>query len=300
MLQPIGLMVERALRSRCPTWSCMRVDAITTTAAAAEWSGGSDAAERAGLLSTTKARDAYDASAAGSSVSALGEALSSFRDGCGGCRAAVGSSHRAGPATTIESASDVSASYSWSSRSEASAHVCSSVEVESISSLSGSGAPIPACASSAGRQFPLYTGYDSKCEKEHGHPGARGSLDKNPPGRPPPQKRVLWQETQRLPQQFLASSPSRCGVRLYSGLVRAVLAGIALLIAVGVPDFARIVALIGAAFSFIISVVFPCVCYLRIFWAQLSAFQRSLNAIIVVVFSGASVLGIYATFSSRT
>jgi hypothetical protein len=128
---------------------------------------------------------------------------------------------------------------------------------------------------------------------------------------------------ERVPQ--VLSWGARCVNRCMSVAIRTLVASLALFIALSIPDFARIVSLIGeywqagasffllyfaqshvatfhsgAAFSFTVSIIFPCACYLRLFWDRLSLLSIALNVAMIVIFSIVSVVGVIATFESPT
>mmetsp|Transcript_17265 Transcript_17265/g.42168 ORF Transcript_17265/g.42168 Transcript_17265/m.42168 type:complete len:294 (+) Transcript_17265:40-921(+) len=69
---------------------------------------------------------------------------------------------------------------------------------------------------------------------------------------------------------------------LVSMVLRTLLTCMALATVVAVPDFALMMGLLGSICSFTISVVFPCACYLKIFWKSISPLEKAVNTFLVV------------------
>ncbi|KAI3643368.1 hypothetical protein MP228_012923 [Amoeboaphelidium protococcarum] len=66
-------------------------------------------------------------------------------------------------------------------------------------------------------------------------------------------------------------------------LLRTVVSSLVLFIAIIFPGFERIISLLGALFSFLVSVIFPLFCYLKLYRGTLSLAERMLNITILIV-----------------
>ena len=83
-------------------------------------------------------------------------------------------------------------------------------------------------------------------------------------------------------------------------IVRSLLTGLAVGLAVGVPHFARVVSFVGAIFSFSVSAIFPPLCYMVICRDRLSGLERAVNIAIVVICVVLAAGGTYGSMFSST
>ncbi|KAI8069631.1 transmembrane amino acid transporter protein-domain-containing protein [Gongronella butleri] len=74
--------------------------------------------------------------------------------------------------------------------------------------------------------------------------------------------------------------------------------GVIVLLAYMVPEFHRLMGLLGAFFSFVISGIFPLVCHFHLFGATLSATDKLIDGILLTVASFMCVTGTLASFLS--
>ena len=68
-----------------------------------------------------------------------------------------------------------------------------------------------------------------------------------------------------------------------SVLIRTMLVFISLAAVIAIPSFAMLVALLGSFGSFTICVTFPCACYLKLFWKDLSLGCKCVNVLFVAL-----------------
>lgn len=75
-------------------------------------------------------------------------------------------------------------------------------------------------------------------------------------------------------------------------LFRVLVTVVAVIVAIEVPSFELIAALLGCAFGFLICVILPVVFHLKIFYGQLSRRQISLDWVYITI---SAILGIVGT-----
>jgi len=78
-------------------------------------------------------------------------------------------------------------------------------------------------------------------------------------------------------------------------LIRTLLVAVSLAAVLAIPSFAVMVALLGSLGSFTISVTFPCACYLKLFWSDLSLFVKVVNVVLVILGVFGAGVGVYGT-----
>nr|CCA14050.1 Amino Acid/Auxin Permease (AAAP) Family putative [Albugo laibachii Nc14] len=93
-------------------------------------------------------------------------------------------------------------------------------------------------------------------------------------------------------------APVTCRTKTVGIFIRTALATAALMCALFVPEFARITSFIGAFFAMLVSVFFPCVCYLRLFWSVLGEKEKWLNVLIATISLVLAYIGTVASFSA--
>eukprot|EP00158_Paraphelidium_tribonemae_P004930 Partr_v1_DN27060_c0_g1_i1_m29231 putative Solute carrier family 32 (GABA vesicular transporter), member 1 len=91
--------------------------------------------------------------------------------------------------------------------------------------------------------------------------------------------------THRLPDA------SRIRICTYNAISRTVLSLLVLACAMVFPNFDRIMNLLGALFSFTVSAICPCLCYLKLYGDQLSFRDKAFNWTLVVISAGFSLWG---------
>ena len=100
-------------------------------------------------------------------------------------------------------------------------------------------------------------------------------------------------------EQEDAQGGGSCLSTMYRIILRTLLTGVAVGLAVGVPHFARVVSFVGALFSFSVSGIYPPLCYLAIFKNHISPSERVLNvgiaALCIVLAAGGTYGSIFST-----
>lgn len=91
-------------------------------------------------------------------------------------------------------------------------------------------------------------------------------------------------------------APVTCKTQTIGVIIRTALATAALMCALFVPEFARITSFIGAFFAMLVSVFFPCVCYLKLFWSALGEAEKWLNVFIATISLILAYIGTVASF----
>lgn len=82
---------------------------------------------------------------------------------------------------------------------------------------------------------------------------------------------------------------------LWSTCIRTLLLASTVSVALVVPFFGYLMALIGSSFSCLVSFILPCLCYLKIFGARVSRSEMILTRIILVVAIITAVIGTYSS-----
>lgn len=93
------------------------------------------------------------------------------------------------------------------------------------------------------------------------------------------------------------NSESRA-IAFYRAFIRTSIGVAALFCALFIPHFARMTSFLGACFAMIVSVLMPCVCYMKLFWNQISRFEIALNGFLAVLSLFFMVIGTAASFMS--
>ncbi|KAI9914921.1 hypothetical protein PsorP6_007218 [Peronosclerospora sorghi] len=88
------------------------------------------------------------------------------------------------------------------------------------------------------------------------------------------------------------------GLVCFRAVLRTVLGTTALCCALFVPYFARVTSFIGAFFSTLVSAIFPCMCYLKLFGHRISKMEVVLNAGLIGLSTLLMVVGTLASFLS--
>jgi hypothetical protein len=78
---------------------------------------------------------------------------------------------------------------------------------------------------------------------------------------------------------------------LLKGISRIIMSTIVLLIALQVPEFDRVMGVLGSFFSFFISAIFPCFINLKLFGERMKTREKVLNIFIIIICSIMSTLG---------
>ena|ERR1044072_1963616 len=88
---------------------------------------------------------------------------------------------------------------------------------------------------------------------------------------------------------------------LLKGVSRIIMSTIVLLIAIQVPEFDRVMGILGSFFSFFISAIFPCSINLKLFGERMNLREKVLNICIIIICGIMSTLGtIWAFLPSHT
>ena len=104
------------------------------------------------------------------------------------------------------------------------------------------------------------------------------------------------------PSQKRAAARNQPGRTLvfYRAFIRTLLGMGALCCALFVPHFARVTSFLGAFFAMLVSVFFPCICYLKLFAHRLSTVEIALDAGLAGLSIVLMFLGTVASFLSPT
>ncbi|CAN4126629.1 unnamed protein product [Withania somnifera] len=85
---------------------------------------------------------------------------------------------------------------------------------------------------------------------------------------------------------------------IYSILIRTALVLSTLLVALKIPFFGFVMALIGSFFTMLVTLILPCACFLRILKGKTSPIQVSVRILIIIIGSISAVLGSYSALSN--
>jgi len=96
---------------------------------------------------------------------------------------------------------------------------------------------------------------------------------------------------------FLHCSPGCVGMTLFRIVTRTGLTGLAVLLAVTVPHFARVVSFVGALFSFAVSGAFPSLFFLKLM-PEAHPCEKALNVLIVALSIVCTIAGVYGSIWS--
>lgn len=104
-------------------------------------------------------------------------------------------------------------------------------------------------------------------------------------------------------EEFLLSrqemmAPTSRKTAFYRAFIRSTIAVAAVFCALFVPHFARLTSFLGAFFAMMVSLFFPCVFYLKLFWHRLSRFEIGLNVTLAALSIVFSFIGTIASFVS--
>nr|XP_043613524.1 amino acid transporter AVT1C-like [Erigeron canadensis] len=88
---------------------------------------------------------------------------------------------------------------------------------------------------------------------------------------------------------------NQLGSQVYSFLIRTTLVMSTLLVALTIPFFGLVMSLIGSLLTMLVSLIFPCVCFLRIVKGDVTRFQVSFCALIIIVGLVSAVFGTYTS-----
>lgn len=117
------------------------------------------------------------------------------------------------------------------------------------------------------------------------NPATKFSLTMNPV--------ALSIEELLLPHDFVVSQGMK--QTFIRGAIRTLLSSAALMTALYVPYFARITSFLGAMSAMLVSAIFPCVCYLKLYGATRDALKYDICFVIII---SATVLGIIGTLAA--
>jgi vesicular inhibitory amino acid transporter len=104
-------------------------------------------------------------------------------------------------------------------------------------------------------------------------------------------------------EEFLLSreemvAPTSRMTAFYRAFIRTTIAVGAVFCGLFVPHFARLTSFIGAFFAMMVSIFFPCVFYLKLFWHRLSRFEVALNVTLAALSIVFAFVGTIASFVS--
>ena len=102
-------------------------------------------------------------------------------------------------------------------------------------------------------------------------------------------------ESHLIPATLLLGDSSNWGLKLWRVSIRTIVSAMTLGVALAVPNFARVTALLGSLFAIIVSVIFPIVAYMKIFNCSLTTSEKLWNGALLVL---SIILGALGTFSS--
>lgn len=93
-------------------------------------------------------------------------------------------------------------------------------------------------------------------------------------------------------------APTTRKTAFYRSFIRTTIAIAAVFCGLFVPHFARLTSFLGAFFAMMVSLFFPCVFYLKLFWRRLSRFEVVLNVTLAALSIVFSFIGTIASFVS--
>lgn len=104
-------------------------------------------------------------------------------------------------------------------------------------------------------------------------------------------------------EEFLLSrremvAPTSRRTAVCRAAIRSAISAGAVLCALYVPHFARLTSFLGAFFAMTVSLFFPCIFYLKLFWHRLPRWEITLNITLAVLSIVFSVVGTVASFVS--
>jgi len=110
-------------------------------------------------------------------------------------------------------------------------------------------------------------------------------------------EQTLWPRTQASCQNE-DQSPDRdaCWNSLFDKTFRTGLCCVSLMMALFLPSFSTIVAFVGASCSFVVSILFPLLCYIQLYGATMSRLSKYLHYSVLVVNLVLCVVGTIAVF----
>ncbi|KAM0005910.1 putative amino acid transporter, transmembrane domain-containing protein [Helianthus debilis subsp. tardiflorus] len=85
--------------------------------------------------------------------------------------------------------------------------------------------------------------------------------------------------------------------RFYSILIRTTLVISTLLVGLSIPFFGLVLSLIGSLLTMLVSLIFPCACFLRLLKGKITRFQGSLCVLTIAIGIISSVFGTYTALS---
>ncbi|CDY55127.1 BnaA03g55040D [Brassica napus] len=95
-------------------------------------------------------------------------------------------------------------------------------------------------------------------------------------------------------EELLPSSSRKMRSKGVSMIIRTILVLSTLVVALTVPFFATVAALIGSFVAMLIAVIFPCLCYLKIMKGRLTNFHMAICVLIIIVGVVSGVCGTYS------
>ena len=90
---------------------------------------------------------------------------------------------------------------------------------------------------------------------------------------------------------FAPCVPSDRVMNLVSSLIKLVLIGLALLVALYIPSFSKLCSLVGLICTMVVSVIFPAAAHLRLFGNALTFWEKIFDYFLVVSGTGLAVFG---------
>ena len=97
-----------------------------------------------------------------------------------------------------------------------------------------------------------------------------------------------------LEEAFLKNNDSK----MHHIVLRTLIGSVILVIAITVPDFARVTGILGSLCAMIVSAIFPCVCCLKLY-PNMQFREKVLNYVIIVFSTVMALSGTYAAFFSN-
>ncbi|MCD9645781.1 Amino acid transporter avt1b [Datura stramonium] len=97
-------------------------------------------------------------------------------------------------------------------------------------------------------------------------------------------------------EELLPSKHAKSHV--YPILIRTALAISTLLVGLSVPFFGLVMALIGSLLTMLVTLILPCVCFLRILKGKTSCFQATVCVLIITIGTVSAVIGSYSALSN--
>lgn len=102
---------------------------------------------------------------------------------------------------------------------------------------------------------------------------------------------LLSSRNNKIKVEIIPGLPFRIPFGLARISIRTIISSIVLAISIIFPGFERVIALLGSFFSFVVSVIFPLACYLKLYDRRLTRYSKAFNLSLLVISCLLALLG---------